>query len=179
MPRPCSGTVSPRNIGILVLAAVVVAGAGVAAWSSMRGADDDAASDDDDDVDEDAPGVEMQAKAKICKKLSCTDSQRGELGTQIRAFRDATRDRRTEVKNLRASAAEIWASSELDTARVTELETRVSTLEAEVEARAREALMAFHRLLDDEQRRKLAKWLRRRSARDLLQDRRTREPEAE
>lgn len=176
---------STRTIGLVALTCLALGGA--VAWYAARtdGAhapvsvvvpdDDDA---DDTDADDDGEKAAMQAKAKICKKLSCTDSQRGELGTLIRTFRDETRDRRTEVKNLRASAAELWASPEPDAARVTELETRVWTLEGEVEARAREALMSFHRVLDEEQRRKLSKWLRRKSARDLLQDRRTREPEA-
>lgn len=166
-----------RGTVILLAVALVCAGAGVASISMLRQAEEPEADDDEAD-DDDGPGAEMQAKAKICKKLSCTDSQRGELGTLIRAFRDDTRDRRTEVKNLRASAAELWASADPDTARVTELETRVWTLEGEVEARAREALLTFHRVLDEEQRRKLSKWLRRKSARDLLQDRRNREPEA-
>lgn len=171
---------SPPKIGLIVLA-LMACGGGVWAYTMMgttapapSAAEADEGSDDDDD---DGPGAEMQAKAKICKKLNCTDSQRGELGTLIRQFRDDTRDRRTEVKNLRASAAEIWASAAPDAARVNELETRVWTLEGEVESRAREALMTFHRVLDDLQRAKLSKWLRRRSARDLLQDRRSREPE--
>jgi uncharacterized membrane protein len=168
-----------RGTVILLAVALVCAGAGIASIAMLRGAEDpEAELEDDADDDDDGPGAEMQAKAKICKKLSCTESQRGELGTLIRAFRDETRDRRTEVKNLRASAAELWASAEPDTTRVTELETRVWTLEGEVEARAREALLTFHRVLDEEQRRKLSKWLRRKSARDLLQDRRNREPEA-
>jgi Spy/CpxP family protein refolding chaperone len=170
-----------RGTVILLAIALLCIGAGVASYSMLRPAQaPEAAADaeDDGDDDDDGPGAEMQAKAKICKKLSCTESQRGELGTLIRSFRDETRDRRTEVKNLRASAAELWASAEPDTARVTELETRVWTLEGEVEARAREALLTFHRVLDEEQRRKLSKWLRRKSARDLLQDRRNREPEA-
>lgn len=167
-----------RGTVILLAVALACVGAGVASISMLREAEEPMADGDDEADDDDGPGAEMQAKAKICKKLSCTESQRGELGTLIRAFRDDTRDRRTEVKNLRASAAELWASTDPDTARVTELETRVWTLEGEVEARAREALLTFHRVLDEEQRRKLSKWLRRKSARDLLQDRRNREPEA-
>jgi uncharacterized membrane protein len=136
--------------------------------------DDGDTEDDDDDLRDDAK-VEMQAKAKICKKLSCTEAQRGELGTAIRQFRDETRERRIEIRNLRASAAELWRTEAPDPARVTELETRLLQLEGEVEASARGALLTFHRLLDELQRRKLAKWLRRKSARDLLSDRRPRE----
>ena len=175
---------SSRTLALLALAGLLVGSAGAAFFLLRPPAVDEGAhasaadSGDDEGDDDDEPGAEMQAKAKICKKLLCTDSQRGELGTLIRQFRDETRDSRTEVKNLRASAAEIWASAEPEVARVTELETRVWTLEGEVEARARAALMTFHRLLDEEQRRKLSKWLRRKSARDLLQDRRVREPEA-
>lgn len=136
--------------------------------------DDESDTDGDEDLRDDAK-VEMQAKAKICKKLSCTEAQRGELGTAIRQFRDDTRDRRIEIRNLRASAAELWRTESPDPARVGELETRLLQLEGEVETAARGALLTFHRLLDELQRRKLAKWLRRKSARDLLTDRRSRE----
>lgn len=139
---------------------------------------DDEDTDGDEELRDDAK-VEMQAKAKICKKLSCTEAQKGELGTAIRQFRDDTRERRIEIRNLRASAAELWRSEVPDPARVAELETRLLQLEGEVEGAARGALLTFHRLLDELQRRKLAKWLRRRSARDLLQDRRTRDQGAE
>lgn len=195
---------SPRTLGALVVVLGLGIGVGVffaanrqAAEATANGDVEPAAADaapvsdepadepsDDEDTDgdeelRDDAKVEMQAKAKICKKLSCTEAQKGELGTAIRQFRDDTRERRIEIRNLRASAAELWRSEVPDPARVAELETRLLQLEGEVEGAARGALLTFHRLLDELQRRKLAKWLRRRSARDLLQDRRTRDQGAE
>ncbi|MBK6922358.1 MAG: Spy/CpxP family protein refolding chaperone [Deltaproteobacteria bacterium] len=177
---------STRTIGLVALTCLALGGA--VAWYAARtdGAhapvsvvvpdDDDA---DDTDADDDGEKAAMQAKAKICKKLACTDSQRGELGTLIRVFRDDTRERRVELKNLRASAAQAWASATPDAARIAEIETRVLELEGEIEGAARGALLGFHRVLDDEQRRKLSRWLRRKSARDLLQDKRVRSSESE
>lgn len=182
---PGNVPLSTRTLGLVALTCLALGGA--IAWYAARtdgahvpaasvDADDDG---DDTDADDDGENAAMQAKAKICKKLACTDSQRGELGTLIRGFRDTTRERRVELKNLRASAAQAWAEASPDAARITEIETRVLTLEGEVEVAARDALLSFHRVLDDEQRRKLSRWLRRKSARDLLQDKRVRSSESE
>ncbi len=169
---------------IVVAIVCLTATAGGAAYLLARPAppaEATVADDDDAEADEDDEGAPdtMQAKARICKKLSCTENQRGELGTQLRNYRDLTRDKRTEAKNLRASVAEAWATAEPDAVRIAELETRIAELDGEIETSARHALLAFHKLLDDEQRRKLAKWLRRKPARDVLADRRQREEPAE
>jgi Spy/CpxP family protein refolding chaperone len=180
----------PSRTILMTAVACVFAGAG-AAWFALatrpaevvapvETSDEPADEHDEHDVDDEEGDPDaMQAKARICKKLTCTDNQRGELGTLIRTFRDNTRERRTELKNLRASVAQAWAAAEPDGVRIAELETRIAQTEVEIDASARHALLAFHRLLDDEQRRKLARWLRRKPARDLLTDRRQRGEEAE
>ncbi|MBX7082553.1 MAG: periplasmic heavy metal sensor [Nannocystaceae bacterium] len=174
----------------VVALAGIAAGGAVAWWLARRpeptppatttpAVATEAVPDDDLDVEDEGEEIDgetavMQAKAKICKKLACTDAQRGQLGALIRQFRDETRDRRTEVKNLRASVAEAWGQPQADASRIAELDGRMATLESEIEASARATLLSFHSGLDDEQRRKLSRWLRRKSARELLQDKRTR-----
>jgi Spy/CpxP family protein refolding chaperone len=115
------------------------------------------------------PGASSgKAGERLCKKLSCTDAQEGEVAAIVTDLRTETKADREAIRALHGEVMAEYAKAKPDQAKMKAAYAKIDAHRASIRDHVHDAAMELHAVLKPAQRQELAEMLGERGLEKML-----------